>query len=339
MYPRPLQIVLTGCFYLAVLLTSSWLCLAIWVQQPLGSLLSRILIVGWWLLALVVCGLFFYRAMLPRHTTVIGYFCAFALGLLWFFTLPAKNNRQWHPEVAKIVDYQQQGHLIRVNNIRNFHWRTEQDYDIRWDSRLYDLSQLESMDVILSYWTINQIAHTLVSFNFKDGQHLAFSIETRKESDETFSTLGGFFRKYELAIIAADEKDIIYTRSNIRKERVYIYPLKLDKTATQELFISYLNQAKALKAHPRWYNTLFSNCTTIIFDMVNTFEPVPTDYRILLSGLLPHYLYEQRILDPDYTFQHWTQMAHINPKTQQFEQLSDQSSQHYSQLIRSGLPH
>ncbi|KAF7276214.1 hypothetical protein GWI33_010811 [Rhynchophorus ferrugineus] len=194
------------------------------------------------------------------------------------------------------------------------------------------------MDLILSYWAGNQIAHTLMSFGFSDGQKVSFSIEIRKEADEQFSSIGGFFRKYELAIVPADEKDIIYTRSNIRNERVYIYPITMSKQNMQELFLSYLQQGQALNQHPRWYNTLLSNCTTIIFDMMNNIEPVPVDYRVLLSGLLPSYLYDEDVLSHQYSLAQWRNMAHINPKVQNFNTLEDQSSRHYSQLIRSGLP-
>jgi len=39
--------------------------------------------------------------------------------------------------------------------------------------------------------------------------HLAVSIETRKEKGESYSTLKGFFRQYELYYVVADERDVI----------------------------------------------------------------------------------------------------------------------------------
>jgi hypothetical protein len=64
------------------------------------------------------------------------------------------------------------------------------------------------------------IAHTIISFGFADGQRLAFSIETRKERHEGFSSVAGFFKQFELAIVAADERDVIRVRSNVRGEDV-----------------------------------------------------------------------------------------------------------------------
>jgi hypothetical protein len=80
----------------------------------------------------------------------------------------------------------------------------------------------DDVDLIMSYWMGEAIAHTIISFGFDNGQRRAFSIETRKESDESFSSIAGFFEEYELAIVAADERDVVRVRSNIRGEDVRI---------------------------------------------------------------------------------------------------------------------
>ncbi|WP_155516103.1 DUF4105 domain-containing protein, partial [Acinetobacter pittii] len=83
---------------------------------------------------------------------------------------------------------------------------------------------------------------------------LVFSIEIRKEKTEEFSAIGGFFRKYELSLIASDEKDIVYTRSNIRKEQVYNFPVNMPRSEQKALFLEYLKKADELRAEPKWYN-------------------------------------------------------------------------------------
>ena len=79
------------------------------------------------------------------------------------------------------------------------------------------------------------IAHTIVSFGFDDGSRLAFSIETRKESRESYSSIAGFFQQYELSIIAADERDVVRVRSNIRGGDVRIYRLRMTPENAQLL--------------------------------------------------------------------------------------------------------
>lgn len=330
---------LSSLFYLFVIVSSIWLCLVVWIHQPFGKVFTYLAIACWLMLAGSITGIYFVQAIFQRKTDVILYLICFGIGLACFLAMQPRNDREWNPEVAKILTYEKDGDLITLNNVRNFNWRTEQDYDIRWETRQYDLSKIESLDMVLSYWAGNKIAHTLVSFGFNNGQRISFSIEIRKENHEQFSTIGGFFRQYELALVAADEKDIIYTRSNIRDERVYLYPVKISKPALQQLFISYLKKGDALNHKPRWYNTLFSNCTTLIFDMVNAIHPLPADYRLIMSGLLPNYLYDIKVLDQNYSIENWYKMAAVNRKVENFKQLKDQSSQHYSSMIRKGLPH
>ena len=69
-------------------------------------------------------------------------------------------------------------------------------------------------------------AHTHMSWAFTDGQHIAISIETRKEVGESYSAVAGFFRQYELYYVVADERDVIRLRTNYRGEQVYLYPLR-----------------------------------------------------------------------------------------------------------------
>lgn len=315
-----------------ILISGAWSVLALWVQNPLPALTAYALPCLYALMMMVAIGLAFRRFGLGLTIAAV----AFLAVLIWYLNLTPKNDRQWNLEVARQVDFVQNGTLIEVQNVRNFHWRSLDDYDVRWENRQYDLSKLDGVDLILSTWGMDKIAHTLLSFRFSDGQKLALSIEIRKEQNEQYSAIAGFFRKYELAFIAADEKDIIYTRSNIRgDELVYLYPLNVSKQFAQSLFLSYLQRGKALQSSPQWYNSLTSNCTTVIYDMVKQIEPMPLDYRMIASGLLPEYLHKKGVIDPQYSLKEWQKMALINPKTANFTTLSDQSSANFSAIIRT----
>lgn len=323
---------------LFIVLSSSWLALAVWVQQPINQVCTYILL-GFIIMNVIATLYFVWREhqKLFKHITSILYM--FAVGVIWFFNLSPSNDKNWNKEVAHNVDFQQNGDLITVYNVRNFDWKTEQDYDEYWETRHYDLNQLENVDLVLSTWGIDEIAHTLVSFNFANGQRLAFSIEIRKEQHEQFSSLDGFFRKYELAFIASDEQDVIFTRSNMRTdESTYIYPLKLSKTVVRQLFLSYLQRGKQLQTQAQWYNSLTANCTTLIYDMVKEIEPVPFDYRIIASGLLAEYLYQHQVLDNRYTLDEWKKRAYIQPKTKDFQAIHGQTHAQFSEKIRQGLP-
>lgn len=328
---------LHSMFSLFVILSSIWLCLALWFQEPFGWLLTRVLIGIWIVFALSILGIYITQHFFNRHTDVLIYILVFLLGLFWYFNLEAKQDREWNPEVAQVLSYQQNGDQITLHNVRNFNWHADGSYDERWESRKFDLTQITGVNIITSYWMGPQIAHTLVSFDFANGKPLTFSIEVRKQKNEEFSTYGGFFRKYELSLIAADEKDLIYTRSNVRHEQVYFFPINMPKTERRALFEEYLRKADELKNQPKWYNSLTSNCTTLVFDMGQAISKrhLPTDYRLFASGYLPNYLYDLNALSHDLTIKQWYEVAYINPRV---SGLNNISSIQYSTLIRKGIP-
>lgn len=49
------------------------------------------------------------------------------------------------------------------------------------------------------------------------------SIETRKEQDDSYSAVLGFFRRYELCYVVGDERDLIGLRTNHCGEQVQLY--------------------------------------------------------------------------------------------------------------------
>ncbi|MDO3657700.1 Lnb N-terminal periplasmic domain-containing protein [Acinetobacter genomosp. 15BJ] len=331
---------LHSLFTLCVILSSVWLCLALWIQQPLGSFFSRAAIVLWVLFALSLIGVYVSGHLFSRRTDIIIYCVAFACSLVWYFSLDARQDRDWNPEVAEQLHYEKSGDTVQLHNVRNFDWHADGSYDIHWEDRTIDLNKITGINVITSYWIGPQIAHTLVSFDFSDQKPLVFSIEIRKEKGEDFSAIGGFFRKYELSLVASDEKDLIYTRSNVRHEQVYLFPIRMPATERKALFIEYLHKADELRAEAKWYNTLTSNCTTLVFDMVQAINPqrLPKDYRLLASGYLPNYLYDLKALNQNYSMKEWYRLAHINPRAEQYEQQPNQSSEYFSDVIRTGLP-
>ena len=276
-------------------------------------------------------------------------------GVGWFFSIEAKQEREWMADVSQQLDYTRDAanpNLVTLTNVRNFDWQTDSDATEHWQTRTIDLSKLSGIDVTNSYWMGPLIAHTLVSFRFEDDRPLAFSFEIRKEDGESFSALAGFFRRYELSLIAAEERDIIYTRSNARGEQVYLFPISnLQQHEIQALFESYLTAIDELNDKPAWYNTLVSNCTNIIFYMARIVsgDRLPWDYRIWVSGWLPNYLYDVGMLDaaPEkdnqpWSMDTWYERTHINPKARGFDNTdggqSITNSRLFSEQIRQGIP-
>ena len=228
------------------------------------------------------------------------------------------------------------GDKITIHNIRNFDYRSETDFDPRWETRVYDLSKLDSADLIAVYWAGKAIAHIMVSFGFAGKDYLAISIETRKEKGENYSTLAGFFRNYELYYVVADERDVIRVRTTYRKpqEDVYIYRTRAPIENIHRVFLDYIKTINELHERPRFYNTLTTNCTTSIWlhTKMNPQAP-PLSWKILLSGYVPDYLYELGRLDTTRPFSDLEKESLVNERAHAADK-----DPAFSQRIREGLP-
>lgn len=98
--------VLHSLFTFFIVVSSIWLCLALWIQQPLGTLFTRIVIILWCLFALSLIGVYVSGHIFSRRADILIYCAAFACSLIWYFSLDARQDRDWDPEVAKQFSYE-----------------------------------------------------------------------------------------------------------------------------------------------------------------------------------------------------------------------------------------
>ena len=262
----------------------------------------------------------------------------FAAVLCWWFSLEPSNDRDWVPENARLAYATIDGDTVTVHNVRNFAYRSETDFTPAYYDKRLDLSRLEGVDLVASYWMGPSIAHIFISIAFAGGDHLAVSIETRKEKGEGYSTIKGFFRQYELYYVVADERDVIGLRTNYRKdppEQVYVFRVKGTPEGARRVFMDYMDSLNALKARPEFYNSLTTNCTTTIWlhSLVNPGH-VPFSWKILASGHVPEFLYGLgRLEDRGLSFAELQRRSMVNSRAQQADAAPD-----FSRRIRLGVP-
>jgi Domain of unknown function (DUF4105) len=146
------------------------------------------------------------------------YLVLFGALVVWWRGIEPSNDRDWQTDVAVQSRATIEGDVVTLHNIRNFDYRSETDYTPAYYDKRFELSKLVGVDLVAVYWMGPAIAHTFVSFAFADGEHLAISIETRKEKGEGYSTIKGFFRQYELFYVVADERDVLRLRTNYRHD-------------------------------------------------------------------------------------------------------------------------
>ena len=320
---------------LTIIATTIWTMLAVYFGDSHGSMAQTSIATAVGLFGLMtLAGLGFARW---RKRMLLAYAMLFVAVLgWWLFTIKPSNERQWQPDLAKLPYATADGDRVTVHNIRNVDYRSEFDFTPTYYDRSFDLNRLEGVDLFAVYWMGPAIAHTILSFNFGDKDYLAVSIEARKELNEGYSTIKGFFRQYELTYIVADERDVIRLRTNYRKdppEQVYLYRLKPSKENARRLFIEYIRNINELHDKPAFYNTLLDNCTTDIWlnSLVNQGH-LPFSWKILLSGYVPEYLYESGRLSSQLPFDQLQRQALINPAAQAADQSPD-----FSQRIRANL--
>ena len=308
---------------------AAWGAAALWFAGPASAALRGALGGG-----LVLATLALLAAVRPNPRATLALAALFAAVLAWWASLEPSNTRDWQPDVAREPTAQFDGDLVTVENVRNFHYRSETDYDPRWETRRYDLSKLDGMDIFFSHWGSPLIAHTIMSWDFSDGQHLAVSIETRKEKTEEYSAVAGFFRQYELVYIAADEADVVKLRTNLRHEDVYLYRLRVPLERARALLVDYLEEMNELAAKPAWYNALTTNCTTTIRQRVlHAGGTMPLSWKLLANGYLPELLYERGRLDTELPFAELKQRSYIDERARTVPDGAD-----FASAIRVGLP-
>lgn len=276
-----------------------------------------------------------------RWRAFAGYSVLFLLVLWQWLAIEPSNERDWQPEVAVAPYATIDGDRVTVHNIRNFNYVSETDFTPAYYDKTFDLRQLDAVDLVASYWMGPDIAHLFLSFEFDGKDHLAISIETRKEKGESYSTLGGFFRQYELYYVVADERDVIRVRTNYRRnppEDVYLYSVKVPAGNARRLFLDYMEKINALKQRPEFYNTLTTNCTTNIWmhTRVNLGHP-PLSWKILASGHIPKFLHEAGRLDTSVSFAELQRRSHINARAQAADEAED-FSRRIRAMPRYGAP-
>jgi hypothetical protein len=319
---------------IAVLAFTVWGALALALVGPGGDTGRLVLAVLYGGAGLVAVGALVLHRGLQLALPVFA-IALVAIGL-WWNTLRPSNERDWQPEVARLAYATVKGDMVTVHNIRNFDYRTETDFTPAYYDRTYDLNKLDSADLVAVYWMGPAIAHLFLSFGFGD-DHLAVSIEARKEKGEGYSSAKGFFRQYELYYVVADERDAVRVRTNYRKnppEDVYVYPLRVPRENMRRIFLEYMRKLNGLREHPEFYNTLTTNCTTAI--LMNTrVNPgsLPFSWKVLLSGYTPAYVYESGRMDRSLPFEELKRRSLVNAAAQSADQAPD-----FSRRIRAALP-
>ncbi len=309
----------------------AWAAAALWFRLPLPewARLAICCLVALGALATIVA--LFTRA---RLRALILFALAFAGVVVWWGTIRPPADGDWAPDVARQTTGTLNGDILTLSDVRDFDWRSDADFTERWNERSYDLSKLKTLDLFLSYWAGPQMAHLIMSFGFDDGRQLAWSIEVRRERNGVYSPVADAFKSNTVVYLATTERDVVRVRSNVRGEDVRLYRLRASPEAARALLLEYVGEANELKKRPAFYNSITTNCTTAVVKLIRAAgDPLPLDWRLIVNGYLPGYLYDRRAVVTSIPLSELMALARIDDRARAADGSPD-----FSKLIRVGVP-
>lgn len=278
----------------------------------------------------------FRKNSVPKRLAIITGI-VFALFVFWQGSkeVPMTGDWQEHLAVTSIAEFD--GDLVTVKNIRNFRYgEGEVVTQNNYYDKTFDLREIKKVWFVVEPFSEDlSLAHTLLSFEFNNGDFLSISIETRKTKSQEYSIFAGLMRTYPLIYIAADERDVVMLRANVRKHNVYAYPVRLgDQANARVLLVDMLTRMTDLATDkPEWYNTIFANCTLRIAYHVNRVKPglIPMmSLGLLQTAKSDELALKHGLIDTDLPIDEARAKYLITEKSQQVGDVPD-----YSTLIRS----
>jgi hypothetical protein len=320
-----------GVSALIVLPLAAWGAAALWFRFP-GPEWARAIVAGLFLLLGLgtIVSLFNWR----RWRTLAIFAVAFAALLVWWSTIRPPADGDWAPDVARQTTGVVEGDVLTLSDVRDFDWRSDEDFTEHWSKRSYDLSKLKTLDLFLAYWAGPEMAHVMMSFGFENGDYLTWSVEVRREKTGEFSPVADAFKSHTLIYLATTERDSVRLRSNVRGEDVRLYRLNTPPENARALLLEYALQSTELAAEPKWYNSITANCATVVFKIVRAAGGTfPLDWRLVVNGFLPGYLYDHRVVVTTMPLAELMERARISEKAKAADQSPD-----FSRLIRVGVP-
>jgi len=317
------------------------------------KLLVQIIVITWTTLAI-------YFSNLPWPTLRLGLAVAFAAFAIWAFWLSRRwrmptvaialvlgvvawwlaiapsGDGNWRPEVAVMPRALIAGDHVRITGVRNFDYRSRNEFTVHYEEREVDLSHLTGLDFFVSYWSEGPVAHTFVSFIFDNAAPLSISIETRPEVGRGFEPVASMFKQFELIYVVGEERDLVGVRAIHRRETVYLYQLNTSLADARRLLLVYLARINELAERPEFYNLLTNSCTINIIRYANAAgRQGRFDIRHLLNGLIDSYLFYSGRVDTALPFDELRRRSLINDDAQAADGAPEPE---FSQRIRASLP-
>ena len=325
-----LRWLVAGIYLLLQIVVITWTALAIyysnlpWPELRLG-------------LAVAFAAFAIWAFWLSRRRRMPAVAFALVVGVVaWWLTITPSPDRDWRPEVAVLPRAFIERDRVRLTGVRNFDYRSRDDFTEHYEEREIDLSHLTGLDFYVSYWSEGPVAHTFVSFDFDNASPLSISIETRPEKGRGFEPIASMFKQFELIYVVGEERDVVGVRAIHRREAVYLYHLNTSPDDARRLLMVYLARINELAERPEFYNLFTNSCTINIIRYANAAgRKRRFDIRHVFNGLIDGYLYQSGRVDTSLPFDELRRRSLINEAA---EAVDGAPEPDFSLRIRASLP-
>ena len=283
-----------------------WTAGAIYYDVCGGTKWGRLLALSWAIGVTALLGV--WQPLWQPFVALLG---ATAVFLAWWLRQKPSHNRDWDPSVAVLPWGVRDGDAIKIENIRNFEYRSLDDFTPRYETRTVHLSELRAADIIFFNWGWRWMSHPVLVFDFGTDGHICMSIEVRYRKHQEYSILRSLYRQQELIFVVADERDVILRRTKCGlSQEALLYHFHAGVEELRTAFLDYLEAINNLHDTPRWYHGLCANCTTTFYGLPNSRFRI--DWRVIANGRLDQALYENGRLDRSLPFHELRKLARLN---------------------------
>jgi hypothetical protein len=266
------------------------------------------------------------------------------VALLWLayriLVLQPSNQRDWEFGMELLPHVSIAGDLVQMQHVRDFRWPADGPPSSAYFDRSFDLQKLERVWLVQEPFAVSWlpgfdgVAHTYFVFDFQGEPPVAVSVEARRERNEAYDTLLGMVNQYELIYVWGTELDETGRRAVRERNRLYMFPLLGSMDTARRLFLSLAESTRDLETHPRFYNTLTSNCTNELAKAANQAQPgaIPLSWALLFPGYADELLYELSFIPTDAPIDTIRQRYFI---TNVVQELADEPD--FSRLLRTRI--
>lgn len=206
---------------------------------------------------------------------------------------PPRQDRNWYPYLSHAPDVTITDEGFSVTPVSDWSYTWGHETATTYTEASYRFDQLRNVWFMLEPQPGSQLAaHTLLLFEFEGDRLLGLTIEARREQNEEYDAVRGLFNAFELNYIWATARDLLVRRAVMLDHEVFVYPVTITPEQNESLLRNLLQRTEYLETHPRYYNTVTSNCTNELAKAAG-FEWAPA---YIFTGRSDEYLFHRHII-------------------------------------------